>query len=389
MKKLLIYQSVSWCCAKADQVLFVDITGICGYFIPMNILLDIGHPGHVHLLRNSAQAWTRQGHKVIVSIRNKKIIRDLLTLHGFEYVITSEPRSSLLGLAWELLVKDFQVWRLTVKHKVDLILGTSVAAAHVSRITKAKSIVLNEDDADYVKLFSKITYPFADYVVTPKVLRDKKEKNYRCHDSYHELAYLHPDNFNPNPKVLDLLGVKPGEPFFLLRLVAFKAHHDVGQGGIDQNLRTRLLDYLETKGKVFITMEGDIPEDLRPFQLPIEPHLVHDAMHYAQMLISDSQTMTMEAAVLGTPAIRYNTFVGKCSVISELEDKFELALGFKPGEEEQFLAKIKELLDDPETANLWQKRRQTMLAEKVDLNQWLLNLVEESQLLRTTGSKPL
>lgn len=343
----------------------------------MNILLDIGHPGHVHLLKNQAIEWKKRGYKVIISIRDKPIIRDLLDLYGLEYVITSKPRTSMIGLAWELIVKDLNVLKLALRYKIDLIIGTSVAAAHVSKVTKAKSIVLNEDDADYVKLFSTITYPLADFVVTPKILRDKKRKNYRCHDSYHELAYLHPNNFTPNPEVLKLLGVKDQEKFFLVRLVAFKAHHDVGQGGINHELRKELISYLSSKGKVFVTMEGECPADIQPYQLPIQPHLIHDAMHYATMLVSDSQTMTMEAAILGTPAVRYNTFVGKCSVINELEDHFELADGFKPGDEERFLARIKSLIEDPATAEKWSQKKEAMLREKVDLNQWILSLVDE------------
>jgi predicted glycosyltransferase len=47
------------------------------------------------------------------------------------------------------------------------------------------------------------------------------------------------------------------------------------------------------------------------------------------MYIGDSQTMTAEAAVLGTPAIRFNDFVGELSYLEELEYTFDLTYGIK------------------------------------------------------------
>ena len=48
------------------------------------------------------------------------------------------------------------------------------------------------------------------------------------------------------------------------------------------------------------------------------------------MFIGDSQTMTSEAAVLGTPAIRCNSFVNRISYLEEEENTYELTFGFKP-----------------------------------------------------------
>jgi predicted glycosyltransferase len=94
------------------------------------------------------------------------------------------------------------------------------------------------------------------------------------------------------------------------------------------------------------------------------------------MLVSDGQTMTIEAAVLGTPAIRFNTFVGLCSVIEELEGKYELTYGFKPTQEEAMFAKIESLLKRNDLKKEWALRREKMLAEKIDLTEWTVNLLE-------------
>ena len=71
---------------------------------------------------------------------------------------------------------------------------------------------------------------------------------------------------------------------------------------------------------------------------------MHHALYYADIYIGDSQTMTAEAAVLGTPALRFNDFVGKLSYLEELEHKYELTYGIKTSEPEKLYEKIREIL---------------------------------------------
>jgi len=105
----------------------------------------------------------------------------------------------------------------------------------------------------------------------------------------------------------------------LLRFNAFKAHHDIGAKGLSIENKRKLIAYLETKGKVYITSERNIDEEFKKYQLLLSPEKVHSLIYYATMLIGDSQTMTSEAAILGTPALKCNTFAGKLSVPNELE----------------------------------------------------------------------
>lgn len=342
----------------------------------MNILIDIGHPGHVHLFRHAARTWIHHGHRIIITIRDRDIIPALLRAYGFEFTVASKPRSGFLGMCWELVEHDLKVLEMTLANRVDLLLGTSVSAAHVSRVTRARSIIFNEDDADYVQRFSRLTYPFADAIVIPACLRDKPTPRFFTHNSYHELAYLHPNRFQPDPGVLTELGVSAGEPFFIVRLVAFKAHHDASHRGLSLAAKHRLIDHLSRCGRVFLTVEGEVPAAFKPYQIPIQPHLIHHALAFATMLIADSQTMTMEAAVLGTPAIRCNTFVGRCSVIEELEGKYGLTYGFLPQEEERMFELVAELLDHSGLKEEWASRRRRMLADKIDLTAWMIDFVE-------------
>ncbi len=80
--------------------------------------------------------------------------------------------------------------------------------------------------------------------MSPDVL--KKERNRRkdvFHAAYHELAYLHPNNFTPNKKILNGLNIKNDEFFSIIRLSALTAHHDIMKKGYHKNRPYKLLNY--------------------------------------------------------------------------------------------------------------------------------------------------
>ena len=94
------------------------------------------------------------------------------------------------------------------------------------------------------------------------------------------------------------------------------------------------------------------------------------------MLIGDSQTMTSEAAVLGTPAIRCNTFVGRISYLEEEEHQYNLTYGFLPTNTDAMFKKIEELLAIPNLKAVWQERRQDMLKDKIDVTAFYVWFIE-------------
>ena len=94
------------------------------------------------------------------------------------------------------------------------------------------------------------------------------------------------------------------------------------------------------------------------------------------MFLGDSQTMTSEAAVLGTPAIRCNTFVGRIHYLEEEEHKYGLTYGFRPENSEAMFQRIDELLAMPNLKEEWQTRRQKMLSEKIDYASFLVWFIE-------------
>ena len=94
------------------------------------------------------------------------------------------------------------------------------------------------------------------------------------------------------------------------------------------------------------------------------------------MFIGDSQTMTSEAALLGTPAIKCNSFAGRLAVPDEIEQRYGLCYSFMPEQVESFFEKIEELLSLSDLKEEWHRRRALLLANKIDVTAFLTWFVE-------------
>ncbi len=334
----------------------------------MNILFDIGHPAHAHLFKNFIKYLQRNSHSVIVTTRSKDVTNDILNHMEIPHLSLSYPAKGMLSMLKELVLRDIAIYKLHKKYKFDVAYGTSLSIAHLSLISKVKSYNFNEDDDDVVPAYTYLTNPFTSKIVNPECIKYKKWKHKRIlYNSYHELAYLHPDNFIPNVKIIEKYKLKPGK-YIVVRNSALDAHHDAGVKGLRGNVWDKVYKLIKAYPLVF-SKENEKSHQIEPWDM-------HHILAFAKMVISDSQTMTAEAAVLGIPAIRYNSFVGKISYLEELEHKYQLTLGFRPSQEADMISKIKSLLLQPKLAEEWEKKRKHMLAEKIDLNAWMIDLFE-------------
>ena len=77
--------------------------------------------------------------------------------------------------------------------------------------------------------------------------------------------------------------------------------------------------------------------------------------------------MAVEAAMLGTPSLRFNDFAGKIGVLEELEHKYELTFAIPPSDPQRLYDKVDALLSISDLRDTFQQRRQKMLSEKIDV----------------------
>ena len=352
----------------------------------MRLLIDIGHPAHVHYYRNLARELNNREYKVLWTVKDIPVAKRLLDYYGFKYIVFPKKADELIGKVLRQIQYNIKLFRICKSEKITMAIGTSGSVAHVSRISSIKSIVFDDDDDDVQPLFSKFVNPFADVLLSPDVLRGRKRKNTIYYSGYHELAYLHPKRFTPNPKVLNEADLNLNETFFIMRFNVFKAHHDVGMKGLSLEQKLKLIKILKTHGKIFITTERDIEPELKEYELKLSPEKIHSLMAYATVFLGDSQTMTSEAAVLGIPSLRCNSFAGRISYLEEEENRYGLTYAFQPHDFEKLVQKLKELINTPNIKKIWQRKREKMLSDKIDVTAfwcWFIeNYPESVQILR-------
>ena len=336
----------------------------------MRIVVDIGHPAHVHLFKNFVWEMEKRGHEILITASKKDVSLQLLDAYGFDYTNLGSYGFSIAKKIINIPIMDLRMYKAVKDFKPDVFVGLgSVRGAHVSKWMRKTSITFNDTELGTYQ--SKILYaPFTDAILTPSCFKEDLGKKQIRYDGYHELAYLHPNYFKPNPAVLDELGLTRDDRFIILRFVAWRSPHDVGHQGIQNKIE--LIRELEKYGRVFISSERSLPKELEKHNIKISPEKMHDALHYANLYIGESGTMATEAAILGTPSVRVSTVAKLLGTSYELRDKYGLLYFYENGEEG--LKKGIELLES-DSKKTWKHKREKMLKEKIDVTKFMIETV--------------
>ena len=339
----------------------------------LRVLVDVTHPAHVHLFRNAAEALDARGHEVRIAAREKDVTTDLLDAHGLDYAVCSAKREGPMALPREWALREVTLYRYARAFGPDVVLShLNPAAAHVAAAVGARSVVFHDTEiADAVERF---TLPFVDTVCTPTEFARDLPGDHVRYAGFHELAYLHPARFDPDPDVLGRNGVDPESPYSVVRLVSMDAHHDVGTDGFGRETVQRLVDGLGAHGDVYVSTEGPLPGAFAEHALPVESHELLDLLAFADCYVGDSGTMATEAGVLGTPAVRYDPLDAEMGNFTALAD---YGLVESTTDEAAAVDRAVELAGDPNAGQRWRRRRRDLLADKVDVTAFTVALAEE------------
>jgi predicted glycosyltransferase len=343
----------------------------------MTVLVYLGHPAHFHLFKETIKNLQAKAVKVVIVIKSKDVLEKLLIDSKLPYLNISDANNK--GSAYKNFAKRlYNLAKIIRTEKPKLLAGSAAELAVLGKIYRIPSYIFFEDDFEAVKKFAKIAGPLATKLICPDCCSAWKWNDKKLgYKSYHELAYLHPNHFTPDAeKVKSIFNLN--EKNFILRFAQLTAYHDVGKSGITNEIAQQLIDMLSAKGNVFITSERALEPQFEKYRIQISPLDIHHALYFADMYIGDSQTMTAEAAVLGTPAIRFNDFVGELSYLEELEHTFDLTYGVKTNQPEKLLEKVKQLLQKPNLKQEWQSKREKMLKERIDFADLMTELIEKN-----------
>ena len=349
----------------------------------MTIVCYCGHPAQYHFIKHTLRNLMNAGWQVVLLIKTKDILEQLVQEDGMPYtnIQPTVRKNNKWSILWASLARTFAVYRIAKKHHADLLIGTDSSIAQAAWLLGKPAITTLEDDYEIIKHLARLTYPFTTHIVVPRVCAvGRWEKKKIGYDGYMKLAYLHPRYFTPSLEVLKSYHIPTDKPYVLIRMAQLVAHHDKGIGGLSVDLLAELVNLCQKCGyKVYITSEMALPQTLQPYQLSIRYSDIHHILAQASLLVSDSQSMSVEAAVLGVPSVRYSDFSGRISVLEELEHTYGLTFGIPAHEPAILTARVEELLTMPNMREVFQARRQKMLADKIDVTQFLTSFIENYQ----------
>ncbi len=341
----------------------------------MNVLFDVVHPAHVHFFKHMIRGLERRGHRTRIVARDKDVTNALLERLGFPYESVGRPQKSLFGMAGELVRRDVALAKVAREFRPDLIVTRNPAGAQAGRLLGIRS-VFDTDDGKAAGVHFWSAAPFAHVITTPDCTDEHYGKRHVKYPGYKQTAYLHPNHFTPDGAVLAELGLKPDERFFIVRFVAMGASHDVGEGGLPVAAKRAIIDQLSTRGRVFVSSEGALPDELAALKFPLPPDRLHDALAFADMLVGDSQTMAAEAAVLGTPNLRVSSWTGRLAYLVELEQRYGLTFAYTPERASELLAHLERWLDEENLRATLSDNHQRLLADKRDMAEWFVDFIE-------------
>ena len=336
----------------------------------MRILIDIGHPAHVHYFKNFIRIMEDKGHKFFVTARDRDCIQDLLKQYDIQYVNRGKGATSRLGKLFYILKADLLLLWYSLKFKPDIYLSHfSIYTAHAATILRKKCIMTGDTDSN---TSHKYSIPFISAFLSPSCFQYNYGKKQVFFNSFMELMYLHPNYFTPNMDTIKNIIPNNNKKNVLFRFVSWNAHHDTGMSGISMKIRKELITTLEPYCNIFISSENELDDSLKKYQLHIDPHLMHDFLASIDFLLAESATMSSECAVMGTPAIYYDA-KGRCYTKEE-DEVYNLVWNFE--DTEGIVERALKLAQTDNLKELVKLNHGRLLNDKIDPTAFLVWFIE-------------
>ena len=337
----------------------------------MRVMIDILHPAHVHFYKNVYRQLIDRDHAVLVTARAKDRSTELLDHCGIPYDLISTSTRGAWRQLTEFASRTARFVSLARSFRPDVltgIMGPTIAVA--GKLIGCPAYVFY--DTEFAKTTNRFVYPLSTRVVTPDCYQGQVGRNHLTYAGYHELAYLHPNHFTPDPEVVRSLGLDPRERLAVVRFVGWWATHDRHEVGLTRENKIRLVHSLAKTCRVIVSSESPVPNELAEYEYHGRVEQIHHLLAHAHMYYGESATMASECAVLGVPAI-YIARTGR----GYTDDQAARGLVFNFNEQQfdESFAKAVELASGSQS-EVFAAAHQQLLADKIDVARFIVELLE-------------
>jgi len=284
----------------------------------VRVWIDLTNSPHVLVMRPVIEQLRTRGHEVEVTARDFAQTLELCTRLGIDHTTIGRHRGAgLSAKARGLAARSLALTRWARGRRFDLALGhgsndVTVAAA-ILRVPCATTF-----DYEWAAVQHNVNCRLAQAVVVPDAIAPSRLYRYgargkvRGYPGLKEEYYL--SDFEPDPAVLEELGLDPGRPIAVVRTPPeVSLYHRFAN-----DLFARVLERLRTIQTVVLPRTPEQRAELAALQSMIVPERAIDAQSliaYADLVVSAGGTMNREAVALGTPV--YTVFEGRLGAVDE------------------------------------------------------------------------
>ncbi len=339
----------------------------------MRVLFSLAHPAHFHLFRHAMAKLRERGHVVYVAVVTREELVSLLTAAGVEHEVYGVTRASLASKVVTLPAKEACLARIARRFRPDIFVSTgSPYAAHVATLTRRPHLAFG--DTERATVVTRLMLPFTRAVCTPACFGRYLGPKHVKYNGYHEIAYLRPPYFSPDPECVRALGLQPGT-YTVVRLSAWDSSHDVGVRGLglsSEEEAVRFLDALAGYGTVVLSTELPIGHGLARYRHDLPPDRMHQLLAHARLYVGEGATMASEAGVLGVPWV-YASSSGRGYLD---EQSGTHGLGVRVVGSRAALEAAERLLDESRDPRVWRAKADRLRSQTIDVTAFIADFIE-------------
>ncbi|MEX0326088.1 MAG: DUF354 domain-containing protein [Puniceicoccaceae bacterium] len=342
----------------------------------MRILIEAHHPAHIHFWKFPVRELLGRGHDVLMIGRDRDVMYRLLKKYDWipHIIPTQSSRNNRIPVL-EFTRRQVAVARCIRKFKPTTVCSLMGSYAQTAGLAGIRNVIFT--DSEFQHFNHRIAHPFATEIHTPYCFYKELGPKQIRYKGIHELAFLHPDHFQPDPSVLKKYpGLEPGR-FVLVRLSAWNTMHDRHHMGVGEALAGFIGKAATTYRIVLSAEENRVPESLRQHVMSFAPEDFHQILSRAAFLLSEGASTAAEGACLGIPTVYINSTEPR-GYLEMLEQGYGLVRGFQDA-----AAGIKatqrwiEELNEEERARL-HASSQKMLENHIDVTDYVVKVLEGS-----------
>ena len=338
----------------------------------MKYIFELNHPKHYYQFKYVMQILKSRGHEISVLARDKDVLLNVLQEEHVGYTVFGKHRKTMLSKVLGTFGLMFKYIAIVKEQRPDVFVSkASWYGSAMAKIFHKKSVIF--PDSEVVKVTNRYVVPMCTKVVTPDSFRlDYGSKHYRIKGIFED-CYLSPHVFQADEAVIEKYGLKRHSAG--VRFGGWFANHDVGKSGFNQREKEELVQAISKNMNVYISSENDLPDELEPYRLPTPASVIHDVLSFADLYIGDSQTMASEAALLGTPAIRSNSFVGPNDMSNFIMLQEKYGLLYNVAEPAEAISLATDMSKNSRKVE-WMEKRDKYYAQVGDCNAQIVELIE-------------